>query len=227
MLWVILLILGVCLYCFLSCFLFPRKLFKIKLETNLPKGTGQKVITEVFGTTILYTADKSINKHIHQYILSNRDANTTLLCEIDTSIYYLEYICVCYNSRGKAIKIINVSENIESRGLTSQLDLPSDTAQVSILVNKVNETSYRNSFKLKMGFFSILLYSIIHFVLTFGILFLTKICLGYFMGDVFVESFIGTPLDEGIYTIICLLLIVNLFIIYLSHKTKYVHRGVK
>lgn len=227
MLWIVLLIVGIVVFCFLSCYLIPKLLFKIKLETVLPKGNGQKVITEVFGTTVLYTADKSINKHIHQYILSNRDNKTVLLCEIETSIYYLDYICVCYNSKGKVVKIISVNENIQSRGLTQELELPYNTSQASIVLNKVNEESFKNSFKLKMSFMSILFFGILELLLSIGLLFLIKVCIANSSAGVFAESFIGKPLDFEIYAFVIILAVINVFIIYLSHKTKHVNKGVK
>mgnify|MGYP003299753242 CR=1 FL=1 len=68
-------------------------------------------------------SDKSINKFVQQYLISNRNNKTILLCDIDPTIYYLDYTCVCYDHQGKVCKMVTVKEKISSRGVTKEVEL--------------------------------------------------------------------------------------------------------
>ena len=111
MIWILLVVIASVIFTYFASYILPKWLFRMDLLKKLNKGVGQKVVEETYGTTVLYEADKSINKYVSQYLISNRDNKTILLCEIDTSIYYLDYTCVCYDKKGNVCKMITVKEN--------------------------------------------------------------------------------------------------------------------
>lgn len=223
--WIILLVLVFIVFIYLASWLLPKCFFKIKLFKKLPKGQGQKIVNEVFGTTMLYNADKSINKHIYQYLISNRDNKVILLCDIDPNIYYLNYTCVCYNKKGQVLKMINVSENILSRGLTQELILPNKTSEVALIINNVNEEKILTAMNMRAKFSSVLLYGIIIACLICGLIVFTKYALSQALAGVFQLSFFDTPLGGTFYGMMGIIFCAIVILIYLFHKVNYIKKG--
>lgn len=223
--WIILLVLIIALFVFLASWVLPKIFFKIKLFKKLSKGSGQRIIKEVFGTTVLYNADKSINKHIYQYLISNRDNKVILLCDIDPNIYYLNYTCVCYNKKGNVIKMINVSENILSRGLTAELILPNKTCEVALIVNYVNDERILTSMNMRVKFTSVLLYGFIVACLFCGLMVFAKYALSAALAGVFQYSFFDTPLGGLFYALLVVAFATFIVLMYLFHKMNYIKKG--
>lgn len=227
MIWIVLLISLISIYGVLVCLVLPKLIFKMKLDTYIPKGIGQKIVKESFGTSVLYLADKSMNKYLHQYILSNRNNKTVLICEIDTNIYFIDYDCLCYDDKKNLIKIIKVSENVASRGLTEELLLPKETVEVALVLNQANENVFKKSYNTHLSLGSIFTFSAIELVLTLVLLLFAKIFLANLAADVLVESYISEPIGILMYAMIIVFVLASVFIIYGSHKIKHVYKGAK
>lgn len=227
MIWILLLVIVCIIFTYFVGFVLPKLLFRMKLLKKIPRGTGQKVVEEVYGTTVLYEADKSINKHIQQYLISNRNSKTILLCDIDPTIYYLDYTCVCYNSKGNVCKMITVKENITSRGVTKEVELPHMTRTVGIIINQVNEEKIKNSFMIHMRFSSLVLYGLVEYALLLGLSYFAKFCISKNGSGIFHDSFMLKMFSPGYFFLVLGLVAVSIIIIQLTHKVNYVHKEVK
>lgn len=227
MIWILLLVIACIIFTYFVGFVLPKLLFRMKLLKKIPKGTGQKIVEEVYGTTVLYEADKSINKHIHQYLISNRNSKTILLCEIDPTIYYLDYTCVCYDINGNVCKMVTVKENITSRGVTKEVELSHKTRTVGIIINGVNEEKMKNSFMIQMRFSSLVLYGLVEYILLFGLSYFAKFCISKNGSGIFHDSFMLKMFSVEYFFLSLLLVIVSILIIKLTHKVNYVHKEVK
>ena len=221
MIWILLIVIACIIFTYFASYVLPKWLFRMNLLKKLHKGVGQKVVEETYGTTVLYEADKSINKYVSQYLISNRDNKTILLCEIDTSIYYLDYTCVCYDKKGNVCKIITVKENIESRGVTKELVLPHKTRTVALVINQSNEEKIKNSFYIRTKFSSLLLYGLVEAVLLFGLSLFIKFCLSKYRSGVFHSSFMRDGLSGEFFAILLGLVAASIVIIYATHKVNY------
>ena len=221
MIWIILIVIACAIFTYIASYILPKWLFRMNLLKKLHKGVGQKVIEETYGTTILYEADKNINKYVSQYLISNRNNKTVLLCEIDTSIYYFDYTCVCYDIKGNVCKMISVKENIASRGVTKELALPPKTRTVALIINQSNEEKIKNNFEIRTKFSSLVVYGLVEAVLLFGLSYFIKFCLSKYSSGVFHTSFMRSGFSFGYFAILFGLVAASIVIIYATHKINY------
>jgi hypothetical protein len=221
MIWILLVVIASVIFTYFASYILPKLFFRMNLLKKLNKGVGQKVVEETYGTTILFEADKSINKYVSQYLISNRNSKTILLCEIDTSIYYLDYTCVCYDRKGNVCKMITVKENVESRGVTKELVLPHSTRSVALIINHANEESFKNDINIRTKFSSLAVYGLVEAILLFGLGYFIKFCLSKNGSGVFHSSFMRDGISFGFIGLILGLVAASVLIIYATHKVNY------
>lgn len=221
MIWILLVVIASVIFTYFASYILPKLFFRMNLLKKLNKGVGQKVVEETYGTTILFEADKSINKYVSQYLISNRNSKTILLCEIDTSIYYLDYTCVCYDRKGNVCKMITVKENVESRGVTKELVLPHSTRSVALIINHANEESFKNDINIRTKFSSLVVYGLVEAILLFGLGYFIKFCLSKNGSGVFHSSFMRDGISFGFIGLILGLVAASVLIIYATHKVNY------
>ena len=193
-LWISLLIVIVLAFLFLEIFVLPRFLFDYEYSARKIKDRGIK--TEKVGDEeiIVYEPDLMMRKYVSQYMLIKKPNGKFLNCKIDRELNYLEYEVVVYGRKHKILTVLNVKERIKRPGYTEMLELPPETAFVSVLVSEVNKKRFIHNLFAPIQPKNIAIYSAISTVAILVLAFACKITIAFAMGQVFRESVL---LDSG------------------------------
>ena len=104
------------------------------------------------------------------------------------SITRLDYDIVCFGVDHKAIHSVNIVDDITEAGYSSEVELPQDTAYVTLLVNSVNGKSLGNKSRLRLSFWNMFLFTILSALVICLETVVARICFGPMFAGVFGES---------------------------------------
>lgn len=229
--WFLLLIFSLALFIVAVCYVLPNLFLKPNYAIKRIRDRGVRKIDELNGrSTIIYEPDVRFNNIIKQYILSDRGPTKILLCKMCYGIRFVDFDVVVFNQDNKVIKSINVKELIPKSGITSECELPDDTAYVTLLVNKANEKEYFNKITMPIPTKKIGLFSLITSILVLAEVFVLKWAISNIFGGVFSES----VLTDGMSVLITFGIgiacaIINMFFCFvvITYKNKIVQKEGK
>lgn len=186
--WIIILVVSILTYGFLTMYVLPRTFLKTEFVSFTSRDRGLKNIKETVGRSIVYQPSKQNRKYISQYVISDRKGKKVLVCKTAPNVRYIDYDVVMFNGINKAFNVINSKELIE-RGRTERLELDENTAYVSLIINAVNEESFKNKVVKPVPGGRITWYAIVCGLMTVLEVFFMKLCCSYGFGGVFREEF--------------------------------------
>lgn len=187
-LWILLLLVTLFLFIYVEVCILPKSLFQHAYATRKIKDRGIKTEKRGDEEIIVYEPDLVMRKHLSQYMLIKRQDGKFLQCKIDEGLKYLEYEVVVYGKKHRILTILNVKDRIKRPGYTEMLELPPETAFVSVLVSEVNKTRFVNKLFAPIKGGRVALYSIISIAATLVLAFVARISVAFIVGGVFRES---------------------------------------
>ena len=190
--WIIVLVVSVLTYGFLTVYVLPRTFLKTEFISVTSRDRGLKNIKETVGRSIVYQPSKQNRKYIPQYVISDRKGKKVLVCKTAPNVRYIDYDVVMFNGINKAFNVINSKELIE-RGRTEKLELDEDTAYVTLIINGVNEESFKTKVVKPMPSWRITWFAVTCGLMTVFEVFFMKLCCSYGFGGVFREEFMLSP----------------------------------
>ena len=134
----ILFLLSLILYLFCTAYLLPKIFIRPYYKSNNVCDRGVKKYLFEEGRAIVYETKKEVKQYISQYVLSERNGKRFLQCKLDESIKKITYRVLTFNSYDKALGAFEVSESGSREQITQSVELPYDTAYVSIEVKSAN-----------------------------------------------------------------------------------------
>lgn len=177
-LWIIFLVGVIALYFAAMIWALPKLFLKSKylLQDSYDRGI-KRYRLDSDGYAIVYEPQLKIRKYIKQYVITERHGQKTFMCKIEPEIFFLDFEVFLFDSCNKVFEVINIRDMIEKDGYTREVEIPADTAYVTIMLNQVDNDviSRRASVKIsgrKMAGFwlwSILLSAVFALLLKFGI----------------------------------------------------------
>lgn len=188
--WYVLFFLNVALFIFLVGFLLPRRFFKVTYSVNATRDFGLKKKHADDLDCVVYQPAKDIRQYVSQYILVKRDGKLVFKCKADEQITRLDYDIVCFGVDHKAIHSVNIVDDIAEAGYSSEVELPQDTAYVTLLVNSVNGKSLGNKSRLRLSFWNMFLFTILSALVICLETVVARICFGQMFAGVFGESYV-------------------------------------
>lgn len=191
--WWILLIISVVAFTAVVAAVLPRLFLKTGYEHSSPRDRGVRNIKEPNGRSILYKPVPEMRKYVGQYILSSRRGKKILVCRISEGISYLDYDVALFDALGKVFNVLRVKELIENKGYTREVELPSETACVTVSVNRVNGKSLGSGIKRKFFVRRLFAYAGSAVLAAAAETFFIKICCAKLFGGIFAESFLVSP----------------------------------
>ena len=205
---ILLLAASVALFLYLTVIWLPNKFLCVKYLISAPEGRGMRRCIFNGKRCVLYEAARRTRRYIRQYLLTEEGGLKLLLCKTNGNVAYLEYDVVLFDRYNKVFRIVNVKESIPSGDYTKPLQLPSETAYVSLVLRRVNGTVIpgRRLTRLPVG--QIFSYVLLTLFLSLLQAFAVMVSCAYMFGGVFRESFIRTP--EAIFTSLVLALVMAL-----------------
>ena len=186
------LIISAVLYLALVALVLPKRMLKVKYTVDTPQDRGVKKCFYYSKPCMVYSSSSENKPYVTQYLLIGEDGYKTLRCRVTPSVEYLDYDVVIFNRYNKPVGVINVKEEISSKDLTGSVVLPEETSYVRIVIRKVNRKRLRRGATVKVGFFSVLWYSLAVSALTALEIFAVRAACSYSFGDVYRESFIAS-----------------------------------
>ena len=204
MIWWGILLGSIVIFVVFAIIIIPKFLLRLSYVGLSPKDVGLKVINEKNGVSILYDATDDTGDYIDQYILSKRKGKKVLICKINKDIKKINYDVVIFGKENKIITVYNVFEKIKSEGYTKQIELPNFTSHVVILLNSVNDDTFKPKYKRGVSGYRKTAYLIIESLLLIALLFVSRYCIARIFGDVFYESYLNST--ASIITFVLILL---------------------
>lgn len=186
------LIISAVLYLALVAVVLPNRMLKVKYPVKEPSDRGIKKCLYYSKPCMVYSSSSENKPYITQYLLIGEDGYKTLRCKVTPSVEYLDYDVVIFDRFNKPAGVINVKEEISASDLTKSVILPAETAYVRIVIRRVNRNKLNTSATARVGFFSILWYSLVVTLLTALEVFIVRAACSYSFGDVYRESFIAS-----------------------------------
>lgn len=186
------LIISAVLYLVLVAIVLPARMLKVVYPVKEPSDRGIKKCLYYNKPCMVYTSSSENKPYISQYLLIGEDGYKTLRCKVTPSVEYLDYDVVIFDRFNKPVGAINVKEEISSSDLTKSVVLPSEASYVRIVIRRVNRKKLKTGATVRIGFLSVLWYSLAVTVLTALEAFAVRVACSYSFGDVYRESFIAS-----------------------------------
>lgn len=189
--WWILFGITIAVYISLTGFFIPKNFFKAGYDFSFSNDRGLKNYKESGGRSIVYESKPEYRKYVSQYILSDRNNKKVIVCKLNKSISRLDYDIVVFGSDNKVFKVINTRENIETQGYTQAVELPPETAYISLVINFADNIRIDNGVK-KIPKRKLMLFAGIVLFAAVAEIFCARLCLVNIYGDVFGEVFMAS-----------------------------------
>ena len=220
-LWILLLAVSISLFVFVEVFVLPKMLFQHNYAVRKIKDRGIKTEQRGDEEIIVYEPDLLMRKHVHQYMLIKRQKGKFLMCKIDEGLAYLEYEVVVYGKNNRILTILNVKDRIKRAGFTEELELPQETAFVSVLVSEVDRKRFVNNLFAPIKSGKVVLYSVLSFFAIITLAFVVRISIAFILGGIFRESVLLSSEGNIITALVALGLgILNLIVASLCIKKR-------
>ena len=137
--WILLLVGSVACFFILEMLVFPKCFLESEYSIGKTSDRGiRKYKTATDGMYFLYEPNWFVRQFIKQYVIAVTDEGKTLTCKIEEGIDYLRYDVVLFDASDRVFKILNVQQLIEDRLYTEEVELPPETAYVTLALNQVN-----------------------------------------------------------------------------------------
>ena len=197
MIWWLLLIGSILVFLVVEIFVLPKYLLESKYSIGQTSDRGiKKYKTSKDGLYMVYEPNLLVRKFISQYLIASIGNKKILKCQVKNGINYLNYDVVLFNANGKVFKVLAVQNYIEEGIYTDEIELPSETAYVTLVLNEANSKKFPKITCAKISAAKIVLYCVITCVLAMATAFCMNLSLSYIFGGVFRESYASSVMEN-------------------------------
>ncbi len=189
--WVILYIAGLAAFFGAAGWLIPHLFFKNRYSggDSNDRGVGKYFIPNV-GYALVYRTERKYRKYIDKYVLYENSGKKFLSYKLKEGIRFIDFDITLFNKSRTPFLVLNSRSIVD--GEPADLELPLETAYISLTVSRVNNESLAETEKRKLSVskFVYTCYFISMLALSIGFALLTKLCFGNIMSGVFSEDFV-------------------------------------
>ena len=187
--WIVFLTVASVMYFAAMIWLLPKAFLKSKYSFKSSYDRGiKKYKLDSGGYAIVYEPQPNTRKYIKQYVVSEQDGNKQLKCKINKEIFYLDFEVFLFDSLNRVFDVLHVCDMIESSGYTKEIDIPSQTAYVSIFLNRVDNDIINKKPRVKISALNMACFWISSILLSVAFAFAAKLCIANVIGGVFRHS---------------------------------------
>lgn len=223
--WYVLLAVVLVLFIVVHAIVLPRCFFRVSFETSVA-GRGLKVINEKGGTSIVYEPDISIKKYIGQYIVSERYGKKRLIMRVADYLRFVSVDVALFDSDNRMFDILTVDDVISHKGYSDIIELPNNTAYVTLHLNAADDKKFEPRRK---GGISGKKWAAFLLCCTFCELltvFVSRLCIAKLYGGIYWESFILSAEGNLIAAAICVAIVaLNAAFMFIYVRLKVADRG--
>lgn len=146
----IILLVGLFAYVYLIAYVLP--LFLIRPVYNNDKIGDRGIKKYIFdnGRAIVYDPSIEVKKYIDQYVLFDDGKKRCLQCKITDDVYSIKLRVLTFDSSDKPLGVFIAKDLATGKNTTGIIELPIETAYVSIEVAEVNNN--RMNLETRVGF---------------------------------------------------------------------------
>lgn len=113
-------------------------IFLLPVRGDIPGDRGIRKCVFESGRSVTYEPKLGIRKYISQYVLFEKNGEKYIKCKVNEKIKSLKYELLMYNRKNKACGILEISENLETEGYTSEVMLPCEVSYAHLQLVSVN-----------------------------------------------------------------------------------------
>ena len=196
--WILLLVGSVACFFILEMLVFPKCFLESEYSIGKTSDRGiRKYKTATDGMYFLYEPNWFVRQFIKQYVIAVTDEGKTLTCKIEEGIDYLRYDVVLFDASDRVFKILNVQQLIEDRLYTEEVELPPETAYVTLALNQVNRQIFPKVARARVSPRRLMFYGLATCATAAVTAFCMNLSFAHLFGKVFRESY-ATSVTENI-----------------------------
>lgn len=133
---------AMAVFLYLTAFLYPRLILRpVWLGRRDPFVTGDRGVRRVTfpgGRATVYEPIPKARRYLRRYALIKQDGCTYLRCRIHENIAYVRYDAAAFDSRGRLLDVLSVSERVTEAGHTRAVRLPRETAYACVTLRRAD-----------------------------------------------------------------------------------------
>jgi len=153
------------LYVFVMAWVAPYFLLTPSYKRPLSKDTGIQKYKFPEGRGIVCKPNAIYRKYLKKYVVFLYQNHKYLKCKLSEDVVSIRYEVAVYNNDNKLIKILDLEQNLETKGETDSVLLPDNTAYVNVILKAINEKESFFSLK-KTSFIKLAIFSSLAIALT-------------------------------------------------------------
>ena len=223
--WYLLLIFVVLLFVGLHAFVFPKFFFKINYN-HVSKERGVIAVNDPQGKSILYDPAPDLRAYIRQYILIGKGNAKQLVLRIDEGLRYIAYDVCLHDAHNNVFRVMKVRELIKKEGYTEPVDLPAETAYISLALSAVDGKKIRNELEGKITRKQWIMFALASVATDLLCVLVGKLCIGKIYGGIYWEGYVFAPSHWPAMCGICAaVIVINIAVTYLYIKLIVLKRG--
>lgn len=191
-----LLAVSMALFLFAMSWGLPRVFLRTEYAVTRPEGRGIRKCLFEGKPCVVYEAGIRQRRFVRQFLLYYHEGYKVLKCKLASGVRYIDYDVVVFDRYDKVLRVINVKEDVVLGQYTRMVELPDETAYVSLLLREVNDELLFQQSAVSISRRNVWLFAGAAFLLTLLESFVLKVSCAFAFGGVFRESFIRSP--EGL-----------------------------
>ena len=196
MIWWILLFGSIVLFLCVEMFLLPRLLLQSKYSIGETYDRGVKRYRSGDnGVSVVYEPSILVRKYIKQYAIVSENGNKTFKCKVDSSLGYIDFDIVLFDSFGKVFKVMTV-QSIVDNGYTEDIPLPKETSYVTLMLNKADNKKFPKRSCAKIAPSKVFLFGLTTTVFSMLVAYCINLSFSNLFGGLFRESYANNMLTN-------------------------------
>ena len=141
------------------------------------------------GVYFVYEPGWLVRRHIKQYVIALEDDRKCLTCMLEEGIEYIRFDVVLFNTSNRVFKVLNVTQLIRDRAYTDEIELPPETAYVTLILNQVNQREFPRIARAKISAGKLVAYGILTCITAMATAYCMNLSFAHLFGKVFRESY--------------------------------------
>ncbi|MBR6782540.1 MAG: hypothetical protein IKM33_05010 [Clostridia bacterium] len=195
--WILLLAGSVACFFILEMLVFPKCFLGSEYSIGQTSDRGiRKYKTATDGMYFLYEPNWFVRQFIKQYVIAVADERKTLTCKLDEGIDYLRYDVVLFDTSDRVFKILNVQQLVEDSLYTDEIELPPETAYVTLELNQVNRRIFPKAARARVSARKLVFYGLATCATAMVTAFCMNLSFAHLFGKVFRESYAASMAEN-------------------------------
>lgn len=117
-----------------------RRFSRVDPKTDPTAGDrGRRRVTFKDGRAVVYEPTPAVRRYVPAYALIKEEGRVHLLLRLNPKVAYIRYDVLCFDSRGRLLDLLQVSERVTAAGESRPVRLPTATAYTRVVPRQVDK----------------------------------------------------------------------------------------